>query len=276
MSGYWFEDPANPFNQMSWTRGGGGYDNSLTADSNARRAEAMPGVDGLPRFATAGIAQSVLGSDQYAVVGDHIIKTSGPGVAGVGTSSQGGGTGAGSAGVQAGPQGGGSRSGSQLAIGHGQGFWWEEAGQASVPAGSWVETAELPMLQPVAKGTNTALMLWGKPFVPHPGTSDAEEIEALMGEGDHPTEIAWWFKQAANVAHVTHNVGLVLADNYRTWATNEHGQREEQPRFHNGWVTYDEGASWEFTRNGDPHLWDSPEKPLGGSPWAPFVDWPQR
>ena len=79
MSDYWIDSPDNPFNQMSWTRGGGGYDNGLTAESNERRADAMQGAGAaaLPHFATMGVAQAVLKPGSLAVVGDNVVRTSG-------------------------------------------------------------------------------------------------------------------------------------------------------------------------------------------------------
>lgn len=77
MSGYWIDDPANPFNQMSYTRGGGGYDNSSTHESNAAREFAMQGsgYNALPRYADAATAQSVLPPGSLAVVGNTVVKT---------------------------------------------------------------------------------------------------------------------------------------------------------------------------------------------------------
>lgn len=116
MGGYWIDSPDNPFNQMSWTRGGGGYDNSSTHESNDRRAHAMEGAgaSALPHFATVGAAASALVGGQYAVVGDNVIRTSGPGSASAHSGSGGGGSGAGSAGVTTGS--GGSGAGSRLVI----------------------------------------------------------------------------------------------------------------------------------------------------------------
>ncbi|KKB09523.1 hypothetical protein [Devosia chinhatensis] len=96
MSGYWIDDDANPFNQMSWTRGGGGYDNSGTHKSNELRSEAMEGAGAaaLPHFANAGVAAASTPGLSYVVVGDNVLRVdgrnapgSGPGVGQAATGS---------------------------------------------------------------------------------------------------------------------------------------------------------------------------------------------
>lgn len=107
MGGYWIDSPENPFNQMSWTRGGGGYDNEQTRESNDRRASAMQGAgaSALPHFATVGVARA-LNPTGMSVVGDNVIAfqkqapaTSGAGSPSASTNGGNGGTGPGSAGA---------------------------------------------------------------------------------------------------------------------------------------------------------------------------------
>lgn len=222
MGGYWIDSPDNPFNQMSYTRRGGGYDNRDTHESNDRRAHAMQGsgAGALPHFATAEIAQAYYPGKGYAVVDDRVIRTTGPGAASASTQGGSGGSGAGSGRVTTnGPASGGAGAGSRLTLGMPTDLWWEEAGELSVPAGTKVSTSKLPDLEAVLKGTNTAIMIGGVPFVPHPGTSNAEEIEALMGEGDSPLEPAWYMKWGANLTHIDHNIKLWANDPAtRQWA----------------------------------------------------------
>lgn len=80
MGGYWHESPDNPFNQMSYTRGGGGQNNDQTRESNERRAAAMPSgsVQALPRFANRNVAAEVLKAGEMAVVGERIVKKADP------------------------------------------------------------------------------------------------------------------------------------------------------------------------------------------------------
>jgi len=76
MSDYWAYSPDNPFNQMDYTRGGGGGNNSATAESNERRANAFHegAVQGLPRFASVGVALGAIKTGEMAVVNDRLIK----------------------------------------------------------------------------------------------------------------------------------------------------------------------------------------------------------
>ncbi len=117
MSGYWIDDPDNPFNRMSYTRGGGGYDNRETRESNDRRASAMmgAGASALPHYANIDVAIKASPGLSYAVVGDYVVRTdgrnrdsggesrgagSGPGVAVAATGAGGRGTGGRGAGSQ--------------------------------------------------------------------------------------------------------------------------------------------------------------------------------
>lgn len=110
-----------------------------------------------------------------------------------------------------GPRAGGSGAGSQLAFGQ-SGVWWDKAGKASAVPGSFVLSGALPPLQPVMKGDNTAIQIGGWQFKPHPRTSDASEIENMLGDGDNPFEAAWWFKQAAALTHADYNLKLWADD----------------------------------------------------------------
>lgn len=116
MGGYWIDSPDNPFNQMSYTRGGGGYDNRDTHESNDRRSHAMEGAGAaaLPHFANAGVAQAYYPGKGLAVVDGNVIRTTGPGSSGQSTLGGSGGSGAGSAGVSTG--GGGKGAGSRLVL----------------------------------------------------------------------------------------------------------------------------------------------------------------
>lgn len=207
MAGYWKDAEENPFNMMSWTRGGGGYNNSLTSESNERRASAsLNPVDQLPRFATMGVAQAALPAKTLAVVGDNVIRTSGPGSATSRTASGDAGTGPGVEQASTGKSGG-AGSGSKFVIGGDRGVWWEKVGDAYAgPAkGAFVKVTALPALAPVMKRENTALMLGGEAFMPDPGTSNAAEIEDLLGDGDTPLDLAWYVKQYAAFQHLMYN-----------------------------------------------------------------------
>lgn len=126
------------------------------------------------------------------------------------TSGPAGGSGPGSARVtNGGSEAGGSGAGS-LAVG--TSVWWDKVGEASAVPGSLVLTSALPPLQPVMKGDNTAIQIGGRPFMPAPGTSDASEIENMLGDGDNPLEAAWWFKQAAFISHAGYNLQLWAND----------------------------------------------------------------
>lgn len=122
-------------------------------------------------------------------------------------------TGSGGGKAGSGPGNAGASAGGAGAGGTGPGapgyVWWEEVGQESPLKGSRVSVSNLPMLEPVMKGENTPFMIGGVVFVPHPGTSNAEEIEELLGDGDSPLEVAWYFKQAAALSHVGHNLGAL-------------------------------------------------------------------
>lgn len=118
MGGYWIDDPNNPFNQMSHTRGGGGYDNSSTQESNDARAFAMQGAgaSALPHFASAGVAAAV-NPGGLSVVDGNVIRTTGPGAAGYGTAAGAGGRGSGSLTVATGgPGSGGSGPGARSVL----------------------------------------------------------------------------------------------------------------------------------------------------------------
>lgn len=134
MGGYWIDSPDNPFNQMSWTRGGGGYDNDQTRESNDRRASAMQGAgaSALPHFATVGVARA-LNRTGMSVVGDNVIAfqkqapaTSGAGASGVRTAAPGeagSGPGVANASTDGRAGRGGAGSGSQLRISTGVIDW---------------------------------------------------------------------------------------------------------------------------------------------------------
>lgn len=132
----------------------------------------------------------------------------------------GGAVAAGGAGVAAGtgpgktavnPGGGGSGPGSGGTGMLGQLVWVKANKTIGVEAHE-VHMSDLPMLRAVLEPTNTSLMIGGKPFIPHPGTSNAQEIEDLMGDGDNPLELSWWMKQTANAAHIQHNLQLWAND----------------------------------------------------------------
>lgn len=76
MGGYWIHSPDNPFNQMDYTRGGGGRDNDQTRESNERRASAMQGAGpgAWARFADMGVAAKHMKDGDYAIVGDRVVK----------------------------------------------------------------------------------------------------------------------------------------------------------------------------------------------------------
>lgn len=248
MSGYWIDSPDNPFNQMSYTRGGGGYDNSSTHESNAARDFAMQGsgTGALPRYADTQTAQSVLPAGSLAVVGDYVIKTTaqtpaqvGSG-AGAGTAATGGAhtSGAGAEAVVNDPQAKTKGAGSRLTI-----------------------TAGAP-LKVKTKPENTGIHVGGLDWQPNPWWSDTEEWEARYGEpGD------WAGGLVVFGADVVWNAAR-LADAVIT-PTNPSPKREAQPMHNNGWVSYDEGASWEFfAKDGtEPFMWDTGGRNPSLSPW---------
>lgn len=85
MGGYWFQDPDNPFNRMDYTRGGGGLNNSLTAESNERRAEAMPSgsLGAIPRYADTMTAAAQMDGPGLAFIDGQLgyvsTEVQGPG-----------------------------------------------------------------------------------------------------------------------------------------------------------------------------------------------------
>lgn len=137
--------------------------------------------------------------------------TYGGAVAKGGVAASPGAAGAGPGGPGVAPEGAGTGPGRPGTGWLGQLVWVRANNTIGVEAHQ-VHVSDLPMLQPVLEPTNTALVIGGRPFVPHPGTSNAAEIEDLMGDGDNPMEAAWWMKQAANLTHIDHNVKLWAND----------------------------------------------------------------
>lgn len=90
------------------------------------------------------------------------------------------------------------------------------AGGAGAGTGSAMVTIGVP-LKSKMKDENTAFMSGGRPFVPHPGFSNAEEIEELMGDGDSPMEIAWYYKQYAAASHVGWDLGTKIGTSLATF-----------------------------------------------------------
>lgn len=185
MSGSWFDAPENPFNQMNYTRGGGGYNNRDTAHSNARRAHAMEGAgaSALPHFRDTKTAQAALVGRQLAVVGgDTVVRTTGSGATGASTKGGSGGSGPGSAGAAAGS--GGRGAGSKLAL-------------------------SAPPLTMAAKDSGTEIFTGGDWWKSNPWWSDTEEWEARYGEpGDWLGGVVvagadTFFNVARGIDHVT-------------------------------------------------------------------------
>lgn len=186
--GYWIDSPDNPFNQMSYTRGGGGYDNSSTQASNDARAFAMQGAgaSALPHFATAGVAQKVLPPGSLAVVGDNVVKTTGPGSSSASTKGGSGGAGAGSSGAASVASGGGGKgAGSQLVIAAPGG------GKKMAPAKSlsggdgprYLDMGTWPVFGPLTWEVG-------------PGFVDAQDVEDIYGD-----DIFSWPALAAKSLH---------------------------------------------------------------------------
>lgn len=211
MSGSWFDAPENPFNQMSWTRGGGGYDNAATRESNARREHAMPSdsSDSLPRYANR--SEAAKQGPGLAVVGDDIVFTPPPKQGGSGAGSPGastnggGGAGPGNAGVaNAKPRTAGA--GSRLVI--------------SAPLN--------PKLNPDA----TALLAGGNLLPMDRGWSDAGEAEERYGDSEFlsPTWFYTWGVAAADILHGVNEAVRPHAEEYR----QRHGIPDE-PRGGGGW-----------------------------------------
>lgn len=157
--GYWIDSDDNPFNQMDYTRGGGGDNNRDTRHSNDRRAFSMEGAgaSALPHFRDRATANAALVGKQFAVVGgDDVIRTTGPGSSSSKTKGGSAGSGSGASGVATGPRAGGSGAGSSLAI--------------SGP------------LEVGIKDSATGILTGGGWWHSNPWWSDTEEWEARYGE----------------------------------------------------------------------------------------------
>lgn len=153
-----------------------------------------------------GVQFAPTGPTQQPAAGHSGSGAGGSGAAAGGVQTDGlgsAGSGPGSAAVTtAGPGSGGTGAGSAFA----GSVWWDVAGKAPEVPGSFVSVSDLPPLVPIMKGSNSALMIGGAVFMPDPGTSDAGEIEELLGDGDNPTEIAWYVKQLAGLHHLNNNM----------------------------------------------------------------------
>lgn len=242
MSGYWIDSPDNPFNQMSWTRGGGGYDNDQTRESNERRASAMSGAgaSALPHFATGAIAQAAV-PNGYAVVGDHVVQT------GVRVRQQGV------------PGAGGGQTGGQTVITSGDGVK-RSGSKLTLPEGAGP-------LKLSIKDKATGLLIGGHPSPVNAGWSDTEEAEARYGDSEFlsPT---WFYSWAVTGADLGRGARDWLdAQLEQAGPTNSNPVYEPQPRWADGWVTYDEGQTWEFGGDGPAHYWDIAPNNPSGSPW---------
>lgn len=195
MGGYWHDSPDNPFNQMSWTRGGGGYDNAQTRESNERRASAMPSgsVDALPRFANTQVAASIMsengGGD--AVVGDYIVRVGGGPASGkTATGPSGGGAGPGSQVVATGNPGAGPAAGEVRTPGP------RTSGPGSGRVGMSFNGPE-----------TTPIFIGGSEMARDRGFSDAADAEDRWGEGEFlsPT---WFYAWSVVGADMLEAVGL--------------------------------------------------------------------
>lgn len=235
MSDYWIDSPDNPFNQMDYTRGGGGYDNRQTHESNDRRAEAMQGAGAaaLPHFANVGVAQAYYPGKGLAVVDGNVIRTTGPGAPSANTVGGVGGAGAGSAGVASSSRAGGKGAGSRLVIGG--------------------------PLTPTMNANVTEMMVGGDWWKSNPWFSDAEEYTKRYGESEI-AEMAFFLTNVGadtvfNTARGWNALGEWAKSQNRGGAADAGGQ----PVYDNGWVSYDEGASWSFAaKDGtEPFMWDT-------------------
>lgn len=83
--------------------------------------------------------------------------------------------------------------------------WVPAPNAAPVGPAAPVVVGNLPALKPVLKPENTTVLIGGTPFVPDSGTSDAAEIEQLMGEAEFPS-VAWVMTQLAALNHVNNNM----------------------------------------------------------------------
>lgn len=135
-------------------------------------------------------ANGITGVEVIGPRSDTRASGNGGGGSGSARAGQSGGAGPGSPGVVTGSKG---------AAGGG-------AGASMVTIGGPVSGISAP-LKSKLKPENTSFMSGGRPFVPHPGFSDAEEIEALMGDGDSPLEVAWYYKQYAALSHTGWDLG---------------------------------------------------------------------
>lgn len=209
MSGSWQDAPENPFNQMDYTRGGGGYDNRYTRESNDRRAHAMPNdsSSSLPRFATREIAEASSPGRSYAVVGDDIIRTSGPGSKTGQSATRDGptGTGPGNPGAVTPGGGGGRGSGSRLTLTGGPGEkidLWAGGGQLVRDMG-WTDGGEWEEAWGEWGGALAGLAVMGADLAKGAGLNTGKIADDVSGVPSWLAEGAVWAARMADQAKVT-------------------------------------------------------------------------
>ncbi|MHA6692271.1 hypothetical protein [Devosia sp. A449] len=143
--------------------------------------------------------------------------------------------------VQTGPGGGGSGPGAG-GVATGAGGGGNGPGSAAVVAGP---------LKPKLQNTTTKLMVGTDQWEANPYWSNADQWEERYGEpGD------WIGGVVVGVADVVHNVrrgaGWLAQEAPRWNGAIPSSIVGPDPVYHNGWVSYDERASWERAPAGSP------------------------
>lgn len=135
---------------------------------------------------------------------------------------------------------------------------WSNAPSATgVGPSAPVVVSDLGPLTPTLETKNTQLLIGGVAIFPNPGTSDASEIENMMGEGDTPLEPAFWVKQAAAASHISYNMPRLF--DYMSDSLGSKGERTQFKPGGGAWIT--EGVS-EWWSKADSRF--GPDKPLWG------------
>lgn len=216
MSDYWFRSSDNPLNNMDYTRGGGGYDNDQTRESNDRRADAMPqgSLGAIPRYASTMAAASQMDGPGLAFI-DGQLGYVGQSVTGPGTSRQTTGgvapsAGPGSAGASNAQNppavpGAGAKPKASFGVGAGAiGPAWPQ----DPKKGPAFDTREFPGMIPTPGPDDVSgrqLPFLGVPWENNPHVPNAETIEEEFGDTDFLSP--GWFVQWGTIpAHISWNV----------------------------------------------------------------------
>lgn len=127
------------------------------------------------------------------------------------------------------------------------------AGPKSAGSGPGAAVVVTGPLKPKLKRNFTQLLLGTSGWSHDPGWSDTEEWEARYGEpGD------WLGGVTLGVVDTIHNADRTLREMVGPGPAIPSQFVEAQPRFHEGWMTYDEGMTWEPIREGgNPATWST-------------------